>query len=280
MLNRSAYPVGFSRDYLVANFELGDDWIEPVTAIFSDGEQTFEKILGSETNKGLESNECFVPTELIYDNANMSVSAFCGDKNVLHTASTTEFTINKTGYKKGETPAEPTPDVYSVIISDLTQAKKDIEYLKRHGGGSGEGSGSDGLSAYEIALEHGFVGTEEQWLESLQGDDGYSPVINAVPTDIGYDVTVTDKYGEHTFSILNGRNGIDGKSPTVAIQSITGGHRIIIVDKNGEHGFNVSDGQDGNDYILTEQDKREIADMIDVQSLVDKAIETAIEEAY
>ena len=25
-----------------------------------------------------------------------------------------------------------------------------------------------GLSAYEIALEHGFVGTEEEWLESLK----------------------------------------------------------------------------------------------------------------
>ena len=25
-----------------------------------------------------------------------------------------------------------------------------------------------GLSAYEIAVEHGFVGTEEEWLESLR----------------------------------------------------------------------------------------------------------------
>jgi len=25
-----------------------------------------------------------------------------------------------------------------------------------------------GLSAYEIAVEHGFVGTEEEWLESLK----------------------------------------------------------------------------------------------------------------
>ena len=39
------------------------------------------------------------------------------------------------------------------------------------GGGSG-GGGADGLSAYEIALEHGFEGTEEEWLESLQGEAG------------------------------------------------------------------------------------------------------------
>lgn len=27
-----------------------------------------------------------------------------------------------------------------------------------------------GYSAYEIAVIHGFVGTEEEWLESLKGD--------------------------------------------------------------------------------------------------------------
>lgn len=31
---------------------------------------------------------------------------------------------------------------------------------------------SNGLSAYEIAVEHGFQGTEEEWLESLRGEDG------------------------------------------------------------------------------------------------------------
>ena len=30
--------------------------------------------------------------------------------------------------------------------------------------------GKDGKSAYEIALMHGFEGTEEEWLESLKSD--------------------------------------------------------------------------------------------------------------
>ena len=29
-------------------------------------------------------------------------------------------------------------------------------------------------SAYDIALRHGFIGTEEEWLASLNGDDGKS----------------------------------------------------------------------------------------------------------
>lgn len=31
---------------------------------------------------------------------------------------------------------------------------------------------SDGKSAYEIAVEHGYEGTEAQWLASLQGAQG------------------------------------------------------------------------------------------------------------
>lgn len=33
-------------------------------------------------------------------------------------------------------------------------------------------NGQDGKSAYEIAVENGFVGTEAEWLASLQGEDG------------------------------------------------------------------------------------------------------------
>lgn len=37
----------------------------------------------------------------------------------------------------------------------------------------GEGAkGDDGKSAYEIAVDNGFEGTEEEWLESLKGSDG------------------------------------------------------------------------------------------------------------
>src|SRR5690625_446028 len=37
---------------------------------------------------------------------------------------------------------------------------------------SGGGAGEPGKSAYEIAVEHGFVGSEEEWLESLKGEKG------------------------------------------------------------------------------------------------------------
>ena len=45
-----------------------------------------------------------------------------------------------------------------------------IAYLKSilglTGGGAGQ-KGDDGKSAYDIAVAHGFIGSEEEWLESL-----------------------------------------------------------------------------------------------------------------
>lgn len=44
-------------------------------------------------------------------------------------------------------------------------------HTKFHGGIKGP----PGASAYQIAVKHGFVGTEEEWLESLQGPPGVAP---------------------------------------------------------------------------------------------------------
>lgn len=63
---------------------------------------------------------------------------------------------------------------------------------------------SDGKSAYQIAVENGFTGTEAEWLESLNGDN----IINCpYGTDLA-DCTDTSKiYYFHTgFSTLNGEN--------------------------------------------------------------------------
>lgn len=42
---------------------------------------------------------------------------------------------------------------------------------------SNSGNGRDGDSAYQIAVNNGFVGTEVEWLESLRGENGISPHI-------------------------------------------------------------------------------------------------------
>ena len=72
--------------------------------------------------------------------------------------------------------------------------------------------GADGESAYEIAVDHGYVGTEEQWLASLKGADGQQGP-QGPKGDTG-DTGATGPAG------ANGQNGADGVSVTnVAINA-------------------------------------------------------------
>lgn len=54
-----------------------------------------------------------------------------------------------------------------------------------------------GASAYEVAVENGFEGTEEEWLASLKGNDGKTTSVNGVEqvdgaiTITGEDITVS-----------------------------------------------------------------------------------------
>ena len=77
---------------------------------------------------------------------------------------------------------------------------------------------SNGLSAYEIAVEHGFQGTEEEWLESLRGQDG--------------------KDGQDG---QDGEDGQDGTTPTIEISE--DGYWVI----NGEKTDVKAEGEDGQD---------------------------------
>lgn len=54
-------------------------------------------------------------------------------------------------------------------------------------------SGENGKSAYEIAVENGFEGTEAEWLESLKGEDGADGSNGHDGTD-GTGITVNDLY--------------------------------------------------------------------------------------
>ena len=60
-----------------------------------------------------------------------------------------------------------------------------------------------GKSAFQIAVDHGYVGTEEEWLRSLQGKDGYSAYELAVQE--GFEGTV-----EEWLESLKGEKGEKG----------------------------------------------------------------------
>lgn len=69
-----------------------------------------------------------------------------------------------------------TPDLVGQTTAYRNEVRELYDAWVAGGGGSGEGTqgpqGEDGASAYEIAVESGFVGTEAEWLASLVGPQG------------------------------------------------------------------------------------------------------------
>ena len=121
--------VAGSKGYVIAHFtDVSGDWVEPVTAIFG----AYAVML--------EGMECAVPWEVLADPGAFEVSAFCGD---LHTANTACVDVEATGYKKGETPGDPTPDVYAVLVEKARRAEE-IAQSVRDDANAGHFDGEDG----------------------------------------------------------------------------------------------------------------------------------------
>lgn len=125
--------VAGSKGYVTAHFtDVSGDWHEPVTAIFG----TYVVLL--------DNMECTVPWEALADPGAFEVSAFCGD---LHTANTVRVDVEASGYNKGETPADPTPDVYQRFMEAVEESKR-IAQSVRDDADAGEFDGS-GISTGE-----------------------------------------------------------------------------------------------------------------------------------
>ena len=88
----------------------------------------------------------------------------------------TAVPMNDTGY--------PVARAKHIWLDNDTNLQKAID-----DGLIGGGSGAAGKSAYEIAVDNGFVGTETEWLESLKGEAGRS--ITGITTDENNNVIVT-----------------------------------------------------------------------------------------
>ena len=101
--------------------------------------------------------------------------------------------------------------------------------------------GSDGLSAYQIAVNNGFKGSEKDWLQSLKGQKGDSglagqnaPTISSVKFENGELIfTLSDKSTLSTpLTLPKGEKGSDGKDAP----------KFTNVDyQNGELVFTLSD---------------------------------------
>ena len=134
-------------------------------------------------------------------------------------------------------PMADFPAAYAKDI-EFDDGKNLQEKLNNGELGGGGGSGTAGKSAYEIAVDNGFVGTETEWLESLNGKQGatFTPYVSSS--------------GE-----LSWTNDGDKKNPaTVNIKGSKGdrGDSGVTTPINGF--FTMYVDEDGNLWELSEDD--------------------------
>lgn len=127
--------------------------------------------------------------------------------------------------------------------------------------GEAGADGSDGKSAYELAVEEGYVGTEEEWLASLKGEDGedgFSPEIT-VKTSSSEQYILTITTADGFFDTPNLKGGGSGSASAmselsdVELTSLTTGQ---ILKWNGTKwvnadGVEINSLGDINDVDLT-----------------------------
>lgn len=119
--------------------------------------------------------------------------------------------------------------------------------------------GAKGESAYEVAVNNGFVGTEEEWLASLKGPAPEFGIGEVTTTEPGTEAAVTnvgtDGNIKLNFSIPRGdkgdrgEKGNDGVSPVISVQRTENGVTIVATDAQGTTSATVKDGESGEQGI-------------------------------
>lgn len=153
-------------------------------------------------------------------------------------------------------------------VSDLpSSAAKGDAYTVKYTGSSGiEVLGSqfawDGSAWIEVVTrgEKGKTGDPGSPGEKgTPGNDGFSPSAKVTKSGNAVTISITDKDGETSETITDGKDGTDGKkgdpgndgfSPSAKVTKSDGIITISIVDKDGESSETVTDGKDGKDGEL------------------------------
>ena len=179
---------------------------------FTQCEETYNLVLGT------EGMTCLLPAELHPGAVKMSLFGYDAESDTTLRATTVPVTlhIRPSGFvADGDTPIPPTPDLYTQLLKKLSGMQTGA-------------NGKDGRSAYEIAIENGFVGTVAEWLESLKGRDGIDGK-DGLPGKDGAD-GLPGKNGTNGKDGKDGRNGKDGVSPDLTNYPDTDAVKALIQD--------------------------------------------------
>ena len=258
---------------------------------FTQCEETYNLVLG------IEGTTCLLPSELHPGAVKMSLFGYDAESDTTLRATTVPVTlhIRPSGFvADGDTPIPPTLDLYTQLLKKLDEKatglqngkdgfspKVKAEQMKSgvvitivdadgetsatlHNGANGE-KGTDGKSAYQIAVEQGYQGSESDWLSSLKGDKGNTGAKGnpgqdgadgksayAIAVEHGYEDSEekwllslkgekgdTGERGEKGDAGVDGKDGFSPIANVVKDGSIT---TITITDKNGTTTVTLTEG--------------------------------------
>ena len=148
--------------YVQFKFTFDGDWKRFHKVVqFSQCDEVYSVVLGT------DGTSCYLPAELHVGAVKMGIYGYDTASDTTVRATTVPVTLNirESGFEGEEPPIPPTPDLYTQLLKRIEDAEH----------------GLDGKSAYEIACEHGYVGTVEEWLASLHGKDGVTPDMSEYP---------------------------------------------------------------------------------------------------
>ena len=268
--------------FVTLKFTFDGDWKKFHKVVqFTQCDETYNRVLGTD---GLS---CLLPVEIHAGAVKMSVFGYDAENTEGLRATTVPVTLNirQSGFVGDDdnSPIPPTPDLYTQLLQKIKEKGKDgksayqiaiengfvgteTEWLESLKGADGQDgvNGSDGKSAYEIAVEYGFVGTETEWLESLKGSDGRDGVDGKDGAD--------GLPGKDGIDGEPGADGTDGKSAyIIAVEhGFTGTETEWLASLKGADGKDGADGQPEKD--TPEVDLSNYATKDELQKLEENAV--------
>lgn len=160
-------------------------------------------------------------------------------------------------YYKGEKGDTPIKGVDYLTPDDVKEISDKV--LEKVEAGT---KGEDGKSAYQIALDEGFEGSETEWLASLKGADGRNGIDGINGTN-GKD----------------GTNGINGKTPVKGVDYFTQAE-IQQIENNAAAKVDLSDYTKSADLstVATSGSYNDLSDKPSIPSTTGLATETYVDD--
>lgn len=225
----------------VLKLEMDDEWAEmtSIICVFSNG-SVKKEVMHTFGQPITVPWECLKSTGVLM----LGITGYVGTQKVMTTMNADNgWEIVQNSETTGDEQFEATPTLTQQLLEAATSANNAAEAAN-----TAKQDILDAVSNGEFDGAPGKDGTD-----GLPGADGYSPSAKVTQTASGAEITITDKDGTTTATVMNGKDGADGVGIESVVQTTTstedGGTNVVTVTKTdgSSSTFTVKNGSKGSD---------------------------------